>query len=85
MTARALISLALFAVAGSVAASPILWYNGDADQRNSLANEGNGFQFSDARVYDDVNVTASSGWNIDAVFSNDLVDATFISIREHIG
>jgi uncharacterized delta-60 repeat protein len=52
-----------------------IWYNGDLDFINGLANEretslGSG-QFSS--VYDDFNVT-SDGWNVTALFSDNLAD-----------
>jgi hypothetical protein len=47
-----------------------LWYNGDFDGVNGLANGQNtGFT---AAVYDDFNVTGP-GWNVNAVFTNDLL------------
>ena len=54
----------------------ILWYNGDFNGVNGLANEqntslGDG-QF--ASVYDDFIVPAGPGWNVTAVFSDNLTD-----------
>lgn len=51
-----------------------LWYNGDFDGVNGLANEqdtslGSG-QY--AHTYDDFNVPAGPGWNVGSVFSNNL-------------
>ncbi|MGI8955612.1 MAG: hypothetical protein ACR2II_01705 [Chthoniobacterales bacterium] len=51
-----------------------LWYNGDFNDVNGLANErdtslGAG-QY--ASVYDDFNVTDSQGWDVTSVFSNNL-------------
>jgi hypothetical protein len=47
-----------------------LWYNGDFDGVNGLANGQNtGFT---AAVYDDFNVTGP-GWNVNAAFTNDLL------------
>ena len=53
-----------------------LWYNGDFDGVNGLANErntslGNG-QF--ASVYDDFIVPAGPGWNVTSVFSDNLAN-----------
>jgi hypothetical protein len=48
-----------------------LWYNGDFNGVNGLANERNNV-VSQAAVYDDFNVTAPLGWNITAVFSDNL-------------
>ncbi len=48
-----------------------LWYNGDFDGVNGLANEQNTI-VSDSRIYDDFNVTGS--WHVTAVFSDNLTD-----------
>jgi hypothetical protein len=53
-----------------------LWYNGDFDGVNGLANEqdtslGAG-QF--ASIYDDFNVPDGPGWDVASVFSNNLAD-----------
>jgi hypothetical protein len=48
-----------------------LWYNGDWNLVNGLSNERNTF-VSQAAVYDDFNVTGH-GWNITAVFADDLL------------
>jgi hypothetical protein len=47
-----------------------LWYNGDFNGVNGLANERNTL-VTQAAVYDDFNVTNSLGWNVTAVFSVD--------------
>jgi hypothetical protein len=68
---------AAFAFDTSVRAQPPpgpLWYNGDRDCLNGLANEqdtllGSG-QYS--RVYDNFNVTGG-GWNVNEVFSDNFV------------
>lgn len=57
---------------------PPLWYNGDFDGVNGLPNEqdtslGEG-QY--AHTYDNFNVTASAGWDVTAVYSNNLTDVT---------
>jgi hypothetical protein len=49
-----------------------LWYNGDANGVNGLANERNTV-VSQAAVYDDF--IAGAGWHITAVFSDDLITA----------
>lgn len=59
-------------------ATSTLWYNGD------LANQAlpNGINFTGfplARVFSDFQVTAPTGWNISAVFSNNLMTVTGIT------
>jgi hypothetical protein len=49
-----------------------LWYNGDFNGVNGLANERNTI-VTQAAVYDDFNVTAPLGWNVTAVFSDNLM------------
>ncbi len=51
-----------------------LWYNGDFNGVNGLANEDNDSLGAGqyARTYDDFNVTASNGWDVGSVFSNNL-------------
>src|SRR5438270_3614813 len=49
-----------------------LWYNGDFNGLNGLANERNTI-VSQAAVYDDFNVTAPLGWDVTAVFSDNLM------------
>jgi hypothetical protein len=74
----ALLALALTAAVvlntTAVAAAPpgSLWYNGDFNFVNALPNERNTL-ISQAAVYDDFNVTAPLGWNVTAVFSNNLL------------
>jgi hypothetical protein len=53
-----------------------LWYNGDFNNVNGLANERN-TTVSQAAVYDDFNVTAPLGWNVAAVFSDNLASTNF--------
>jgi hypothetical protein len=53
-----------------------LWYNGDFDGVDGLTNEdntslGSGF-FS--HIYDDFNVNDATGWDVSAVFSDNLAD-----------
>ncbi len=67
----------------------LLWYNGDFDGSNGLANEENTSLGSGqyARVYDDFNVTGD-GFDIGAVFSNNLentnVTAATFEIRQGV-
>jgi hypothetical protein len=49
-----------------------LWYNGDWNMVNGLANERNTF-YTQAAVYDDFDVTAPLGWNVTAIFSDNLL------------
>jgi hypothetical protein len=49
-----------------------LWYNGDFNGVNGLANERN-TAVTQAAVYDDFDVTAPLGWNVTAVFSDNLL------------
>jgi len=50
----------------------ILWYNGDFNGVNGLANEENTSIGEDSHVYDDFLVTDSGGWDVTAVFSDNL-------------
>src|SRR5437667_7718167 len=52
-----------------------LWYNGDFNYVNGLANERNTI-VSQAGVYDDFNVTAPLGWHVTALFSDNLMSTT---------
>jgi hypothetical protein len=49
-----------------------LWYNGDFNYAHYIPNERNTL-VSQAAVYDDFDVTASQGWHVTAVFSNNLL------------
>jgi hypothetical protein len=49
-----------------------LWYNGDFNGLSELANERN-TAVSQASVYDDFNVTGTTGWHVTAVFSDNLL------------
>jgi hypothetical protein len=53
----------------------ILWYNGDFNGVNALANEQNTSIGSGefASVYDDFIVSTSGGWDVTAVFSDNLI------------
>jgi hypothetical protein len=71
----ALLALALVAAhTTAIAQAPpgSLWYNGDWNGKNGLANERNTI-VTQAAVYDDFNVTAPLGWNVTAVFSDNLM------------
>ena len=52
-----------------------LWYNGDFNGVNGISNERNTI-VSQAGVYDDFNVIDPLGWNVTAVFSDDLLNTT---------
>jgi hypothetical protein len=68
-----------FALAQRAGTSSTLWYNGDYNVVNALANEEN-TALGDgqyARVYDDFNVTGG-GWTITSVFSHNLENTTVI-------
>jgi len=74
-TVPALFLAAMFALNTTAIAQPppgSLWYNGDANGANGLANERNTV-VSQAAVYDDFNVTSPLGWNVTAVFSDNLL------------
>ena len=72
------VALALNATTAIAQAPPgSLWYNGDFNYVNGLANERNTI-VSQAAVYDDFNVTAPLGWHVTAVFSDNLLGNTVI-------
>ena len=50
----------------------ILWYNGDFNGVDALANEANTSSGKGSSVYDDFIVTDSRGWDVTAVFSDNL-------------
>jgi hypothetical protein len=58
-----------------------LWYNGDFNVVNALANEMNTSIGSGqyARVYDDFNVPSGPGWNVTSVFSDNLPENTNVT------
>jgi hypothetical protein len=58
-----------------------LWYNGDWNLVNGLANERNTV-VSQAAVYDDFNVTAPQGWHVTAVFSDNLFNAITVTAAD---
>jgi hypothetical protein len=67
-------AVALSTTTASAQAPPgSLWYNGDPNNINDLANERNTFA-TQAAVYDDFNVTSPLGWHVTAVFSINLFD-----------
>jgi hypothetical protein len=49
-----------------------LWYNGDFNGVNGVANERNTL-VAQAAVYDDFDVTAPMGWHVTAIFSDNLM------------
>lgn len=51
-----------------------LWYNGDFDFVDGLANEQDSFAQGYSHIYDDFNVPDSGGWNVTSVFSHDLIN-----------
>lgn len=61
-----------------------LWYNGDFNDVNGLANERNTFDTGYASVYDDFNVPDSAGWHVTSVFSNNLASTTIIGATYEI-
>lgn len=56
------------------AATTVLWYNGDLDDRTCGGLNGINTSTVDGRVYDDFIVPASERWNVTAVFSNNLMN-----------
>src|ERR1700682_4112911 len=58
-----------------------LWYNGDFNDVNGLSNERN-TTITQAAVYDDFNVTAPLGWNVTAVFSDNLFSAMTVTAAD---
>jgi hypothetical protein len=75
----AMAAIGLWASAGGAMAGPTtLWYNGDFNGKNGLANELIPGTLSSA-VYDDFIVPVGQKWTVDTVFSNDLTSATVSS------
>src|ERR1700693_4045353 len=58
-----------------------LWFNGDFNDFNGLSNERN-TTITQAAVYDDFNVTAPLGWNVTAVFSDNLFSAMTVTAAD---
>jgi hypothetical protein len=70
--------ISLLICAGSLpAVGATLWYNGDFNDVNGLAN-GINISFTQAAVYDDF-IVPSGGWTINTVWSNNLMDVTGIT------
>jgi hypothetical protein len=68
----------LNATASAQAPPGSLWYNGNFNGVNALANERNTL-VTQAAVYDDFNVTAPLGWEVTAVFSDNVLFVNHIS------
>ena len=73
-------ALVLNATAIAQAPPGSLWYNGDFNGVNGLANERN-TGVTQAAVYDDFNVT-SPAWNVTAVFSDNLFSAMTVTAAD---
>jgi len=58
-----------------------LWYNGDFNDVNGLANERN-TGVTQAAVYDDFNVTGGPMWHVTAVFSDNLFSAMTVTAAD---
>jgi hypothetical protein len=56
-----------------------LWYNGDFNGVNGISNERNTL-ISQAGLYEDFNVTAPLGWNVTAVFSDNLASTVVTGV-----
>lgn len=74
-------ALVLVVGLGGQATAGQLWYNGDFDGTNGLANEVN-TQVAQSNIYDDFNVTAAGGSTVTSVFSNNLMSVTGITQAE---
>ena len=75
VAARAALFALILTAAFALNANAItLWYNGDADGVNGLANERNTV-VSQAGVYDDFAVTGGPAWHVTNVFSDNLMTA----------
>ena len=70
----ALLALVLTAAFALNANAVTLWYNGDFNGVNGLANEKNTI-VSQAGVYEDFNVTGGPAWHVTNVFSDNLMTA----------
>jgi hypothetical protein len=66
-------AFALNTIAIAQAPPGSLWYNGDWNGLNGLANERNTV-VTQAAVYDDFDVTATQGWRVTSVFSDNLMN-----------
>jgi hypothetical protein len=58
-----------------------LWYNGDFAMvsPNPAITNGVSFAGTDGRVYVDFNVTSATGWDVNSVFSNNIISVTGIT------
>lgn len=65
--------IAIGGTAATSARAGTLWYNGDFNGVSGLAQERQ-TSVSDARTYDNFNVTGA-GWNVTSVWSNDLMNS----------
>ncbi|MFO0960571.1 MAG: PEP-CTERM sorting domain-containing protein [Isosphaeraceae bacterium] len=73
------LAMAALASCGAMArADVVLWYNGNFDGRDALAN-GQGTFNPDALVYDNFTVTAGQSWTVSAVYSNNMMNFTGIT------
>lgn len=64
----AALSLGASVFAGADITNP-LWYNGDLDNQNGLANELN-TAVTDSRIVDDFDVTDDAGWSVTCAWTN---------------
>jgi hypothetical protein len=60
----------------SAQADPILWYNGNLDNRDAFSNQTSSVSPGgvDGRIYDDFIVPTGQSWTITSVFSNDVAN-----------
>ena len=68
-------AFALHTSANAQAPPGTVWYNGDLNGVNGLANERN-TAVTQAAVYDDFDVTAPLGWHVTALFSDDFFNTS---------
>jgi len=61
-----------------------LWYNGDFDGVDGLTNEQDTFASGYSHIYDDFNVGDSGGWDVNAVFSDNLASTNIIGASYEI-
>lgn len=64
-----------------------LWYNGDFDGEatgNGLTNEEDTFATGYSHIHDDFNVPAGPGWDVGAIFSNNLASTNIIAATYEI-
>ncbi len=66
----------LFGWWAGVASASTLWYNGDFDSQNALANEEDSI-VSYAATYDEFVVPAGQTWDVQSVWSNDVMNTTY--------